>query len=92
MWTMARSDVDPIAWSTSHHRKIMMTIFFGVNSIALINILPGKAKLSFEYLWKNMIKESDLIVYPVGRKLHAIRLCLHFDNALSITRKRSHKQ
>jgi hypothetical protein len=84
MWTMARSDVDPIAWSTSHRRKIMMTIFFGVNSMALINILPGKAQLSSEYFKKNMIKEPDLIVYPAWRKLHAIRMCLHFDNALTI--------
>jgi hypothetical protein len=82
MWTMARSDVDRIARPTSHSWKTMMTIFFGVKAIALIDILPEKIKLNSEYFRENIIKELDLIVYPTGRKPHATRICLHFDNAL----------
>jgi hypothetical protein len=42
MWTMARSDVDPIARPISHLRKTMMRVFFNINGIALIEILPEK--------------------------------------------------
>jgi hypothetical protein len=80
MWTMARSDVDSIARPTSHHRKTMMTIFFGIKGIALIDILPEKTKLGSDCFKENMIKEIDLIVYTTGRKPQAIRMCLHFDN------------
>jgi hypothetical protein len=45
---MARNEVDPIVRPINHHRKIMTTMFFGVNGIALIDILSGKAKLSTE--------------------------------------------
>jgi hypothetical protein len=38
MCTIARSDIDSIARPTSYPRETMMTIFFGFNSIALINI------------------------------------------------------
>jgi hypothetical protein len=81
IWAMARSDVDPIARLINHPRKTLMTVFFGVNGIALINILLEKTKLSSEYFWKNLTKEFDLIVYSAGRKPHATRICLHFDNA-----------
>jgi hypothetical protein len=81
MWTIARSDVDPIARPTSHPRKIMMTIFFGVKNITLIDILLGKAKLSSEYFRKNSIKELDLNIYPTGWKVEAAHMFLHFDNA-----------
>jgi hypothetical protein len=46
MWTMARSDVDPITRTINYPRKIMMRVFFNVNDIVLIEILPEKAKLS----------------------------------------------
>jgi hypothetical protein len=59
-----------------------MTIFFGVNGIALIDILPERAKSSSEYFKENITKELDLIGYPTGRKPHATRICLHFNNAL----------
>jgi hypothetical protein len=42
MLTMARNDVDPIAESTSHPREIMIIIFFSVNDIAIIDVLPEK--------------------------------------------------
>jgi hypothetical protein len=46
MWTMAWSDVDPIARAINYPRKTMMRVFFSFNGIALIDILPEKAKLS----------------------------------------------
>jgi hypothetical protein len=42
---MARTEVDPIAEPTIHPLKTMMKIFFSVESIALPDILPDKAKL-----------------------------------------------
>jgi hypothetical protein len=42
MWTMARSDVEPIARAINYPRKTMMSVFFNFNGIALINILPKK--------------------------------------------------
>jgi hypothetical protein len=44
--------------------------------------LPEKAKLDSKYFRKNIIKELNLIVYTAGRKSHAIRICLHFNNCL----------
>jgi hypothetical protein len=82
MWMMMPSDVDPTALPTSHPRQTMMTIFFGVNGIIFIDILPEKAKLSSEYFRKNIIKELDLIVYATKRKSHITCIYLHFDNAL----------
>jgi hypothetical protein len=82
MWTIAESDVDPIARPTSHPRKIMMTIFFGVNNITFIDILLEKAKLSSEYFKENIIKELDLVIYPARRKVEATHMYLHFDNIL----------
>jgi hypothetical protein len=38
MWTMAGSEVDPIAWQSSHSWKTMTTVLFGVHSIPLIEI------------------------------------------------------
>jgi hypothetical protein len=89
---MARSDVDQIARLTSDAWKTIMKVFFDVKSITLIDILSEKAKLSSEYFRENIIKEFDLILYPTGQKLHATRMCLRFDNTLSTTRERSHKQ
>jgi hypothetical protein len=82
MWMMARSNVGPIARPANHPRKTIMTIFFGIHGIALIDILPEKNKLNNEYFRENIIKELDPIVYPAGRKPHATRMCLHFDYAL----------
>jgi hypothetical protein len=78
---MARSKVDPIARPIRHPRKIMIKVFFGVKKITLIIILPETNKLSSEYFKENIIKELDLVVYPVGQKPCATRICLHFDNA-----------
>jgi hypothetical protein len=80
VWTMSRSDVDTIARPISHSRKTMKTIFFGINGISLIDILLRKTKLSSKYFRENIIKEINLIAYPIGRKWHANRICLHFDN------------
>jgi hypothetical protein len=82
MLTMARSDVDPIVRPIKYPQKTMTMIVFGINGIALIDILPEKAKLSSEYSRENIIKEPDLIVYPARRKSQAICIYLHFDNAL----------
>jgi hypothetical protein len=38
MWTMTQSDVNLIARSINHPRKTMMTVFVGINDIALLNI------------------------------------------------------
>jgi hypothetical protein len=84
---MAWNEVDPIAWPISHLRKTMMTVFFGVNGIALIDILPEKTKLSFEYFKENTIKEFDSVVYLTKQKSHANHMHLHFDNALFIIRE-----
>jgi hypothetical protein len=40
--TMAQSDFDLIAPPISHLRQTTMIVFFGVNGIALIDILPEK--------------------------------------------------
>jgi hypothetical protein len=42
MWTMAQSDIDPIAWVTSRLRKTMIMIFFSLNGIVIVDILPEK--------------------------------------------------
>jgi hypothetical protein len=65
---MAWNEVDPIAWPINHLLKTMMTVFFGVKCIALIDILPKKVKLSFEYFRENTIKEFDPIVYFIKQK------------------------
>jgi hypothetical protein len=78
MWTITRSDIDQIAWPTNHPRKIIMAIFFGVNSIAFINILFEKIKLNSEYFKENIIKEFDLIVCPAGLKSYTTHIELHF--------------
>jgi hypothetical protein len=52
----------------------MMTIFFSVNGIALIDILLEKAKLSSEYFKENIIKELDLIMCSPKLKPHATRM------------------
>jgi hypothetical protein len=83
MWTMVWSDVNPIAQSISHPRTTITTVVFDLNGIGLIDILPEKNKLNAEYFSVNIIKELDLTVYPTGRKLHSIYMCLHFDNVLS---------
>jgi hypothetical protein len=67
---MAQNDIDPIARSTSHPRKTIITIFFSIKGIALIDILLENAKLSSDELRENIVKEFDLIIYPTGRKLH----------------------
>jgi hypothetical protein len=86
-WTIAWSEVDLIAWLVSHPPKAMMTVFFSVNGIALIDILPEKAKLNFKYFRKNIIKELDPIVHLSERKPHANHMRLHFDNALFASRE-----
>jgi hypothetical protein len=80
MRTMMRNDLDPIARPTSHPRETMIKFSFDINSITIIDILPDKTKLSSEYFRENMSRELDLIVYPAGRKPHATRICLHFDD------------
>jgi hypothetical protein len=42
METIARSVVNPIPRPISHPQKTMMMIFFGVNNIAFIDMLPKK--------------------------------------------------
>jgi hypothetical protein len=77
---MAWSNADPVVQPTSYPRKIMMAIFFGVNSIAFIDILPENAKLSSECFKENIIKEFDMNVGAAGRKSHPTCIYLHFDN------------
>jgi hypothetical protein len=52
---------DPIGAPTSHRRRTMIAIFFSFSGIALLDILPVKANLSFEYFRENIITELDLI-------------------------------
>jgi hypothetical protein len=59
-----------------------MRVFFSVHGIALIDILPEKAKLSFKYSTEIMVKEFDPILYLTKRKSHANCTDLHFDTAL----------
>jgi hypothetical protein len=67
MWTMARSDIDPIARPIIYRRTTIITIFFSVNDIDLIGILSEKAKLSSGYFKENIIKELHLtFILPGG--------------------------
>jgi hypothetical protein len=59
----------------------MMKVFFDVNGMVLIYILPAKTKLSSNYIRQNNIKELGLVAYPTGRKPHSTGMPRHFDNA-----------
>jgi hypothetical protein len=58
-----------------------MIIFFGVNGIALLDVLPTVAKLTTTYLCYNIIEALEQVVYSNGRVPGTTHYALHFDNA-----------
>jgi hypothetical protein len=59
MWTMVRSEIDPIIRPINHLRKTMTIVFFGINSIALIDIL-AKSQFKLRILQGKYYQETRL--------------------------------
>jgi hypothetical protein len=60
----------------------MVTGFFAIDGIALLDILPAGAKVIAHCLCENVIGIFTRAACPNGRTAGAIRHVLHFDNAL----------
>jgi hypothetical protein len=52
-----------------------MMVFFRVNDISIIDILPQKLNFSTEYFRENIAKELKPIVYATKQKVQAPRIC-----------------
>jgi hypothetical protein len=50
-------------------RRIMITVFFGVDEIALLNIFPQGSDLILKYFQKYIIHQLAIEKCPIGRKL-----------------------
>jgi hypothetical protein len=58
----------------------MITIFFGVDGIVLLDILSTGAKLISDYFCYNIIGAPEQVFDLNGRISGATRSALHFDN------------
>jgi hypothetical protein len=66
MLALDRSCVDERIRPTNDSRKTMVTVFFEVDGIALLDILPAGVKFTSDYLCKNVIEVLERVVYPNG--------------------------
>jgi hypothetical protein len=74
MWARDRNCVDEKAPPTSHSQKTMITVFFGVDGITLLDILPNGAKLTSDYFCHNITGILERLVYPDVRAQLAMLL------------------
>jgi hypothetical protein len=58
----------------------MVTVFFDVEEIALLDVLPTVAKLTSDYSCCNIIEPLEQAICPEGRVQGITRRTLHFDN------------
>jgi hypothetical protein len=81
MWTLDRDHLDPILHRSRRLRKTMVAVFFGVNGIGLVKILPQGQKVTSDYFKDailHAIYRGSLGGWRLGRRTH---LTLSFDNA-----------
>jgi hypothetical protein len=81
MWELDRKSVDQKARLTNYRRKTMITIFFGVDAIVPLGILPQVWTLTSEYFQGHIIPALATETYRAGRKLSQPRYILHFNSA-----------
>jgi hypothetical protein len=81
MRALDRSCVDERVRPTNHSRKTMVTVVFGVDAMACLDIRPAGAKSTADYFCEHVADLVERVVYPNGRRAGAIRHVLHFDNA-----------
>jgi hypothetical protein len=65
----------------SFPRKTVRAVFFDVKGITNVEILRKKANLNSESFKENIVKEVDLIVYPIGQKPQTTSIYAYFDHA-----------
>jgi hypothetical protein len=56
---------------TNHSQKTVVTVFFGVEEIALLDIFPTGAELTSDYFSCNIIEVLEQVIYPGERELWA---------------------
>jgi hypothetical protein len=81
MCALNRSCVDEMVRPTNYTQKTMITVFFGVDRIVLLDVLPTGVKLTPDYFCYSIIEVLEQVVYPDGRVPGATRYAFHFDNA-----------
>jgi hypothetical protein len=54
----------------------MVTVFFGVDRIALLDVLPSGAKFTSDYFCSNVTEALTGVAYPEERKPRAVRYVL----------------
>jgi hypothetical protein len=59
----------------------MITVFFAVDGIALLEILSTGSKLTSDYFCYNIIEALEQVTHPDCRVPGTTRSVLHFDNA-----------
>jgi hypothetical protein len=61
----------------------MIAVFFGVDGIALLDILPTGVKLTFDYFCDSIIEAIEQVAYPDGRA----QLAMLFTSTMHLSTK-----
>jgi histone-lysine N-methyltransferase SETMAR len=81
MWAVDRSCADEKVPPANYSQKAKITVFLGVNGIALLDVLPTGAKLASDYFCCNIFEALEQVIYLKGKVLGTTRYTLHFDDA-----------
>jgi hypothetical protein len=81
MLALDREYVEQKLRPTNYQRKTMIFVFFGVDGIALLDMLSQGWKLTSVYFKEHIIRALAVEKYPEARKIGTPRCILHFDHA-----------
>jgi hypothetical protein len=79
MWAIDQSCIYEKVQPINNPQKTMITVFFGVDGIALLEVLPTAVKITSDYFCHNTIEALQQVLYPEGRVPGIIR-----DSSISI--------
>jgi hypothetical protein len=91
MWALDWSCTDERVHLTNDSQKTMITVFFAVDGIILLDVLPTGTKLTSDYFCYNSIEALKQVVYLDGRVPDTIPCGLHVDKHPSMRLKTLNK-
>jgi hypothetical protein len=80
MGALDRSYVDEKVSPTNCSPMTMITVFFGIDEITMLDVPPTETKITSDYFCRSIVEMLEQVPDPSGRISGATRYILHFDH------------
>jgi histone-lysine N-methyltransferase SETMAR len=80
-WISNWDEPEEVERPSHHHRKIMLTVFFNGNGKFAMDLMEEGRTMNSEYFCETVLPGVAVAAYGEGRRPHARKAVVHFDNA-----------